>query len=78
MLHPICIQEFKKAHMPLMPQTHSGHELAARATIAAALIASRTIQLGPIDYLKPWTENQHLIDLGNATERIMQSIADKR
>jgi hypothetical protein len=64
--------------MPLTPQTHSGHELAARATIAAALIASKTIQIGPIDYSKPWMDNEHLIDLGNATERIMQSIADKR
>jgi hypothetical protein len=64
--------------MPLTKQTHSGHELAARATIAAALIASKSAEVASIDFSKYWTDAKHLRDLAAVTEGIFQSIAEKR
>jgi hypothetical protein len=64
--------------MPLTKQTHSGHELTARATIAAALIASKRAEIASLDFSTYWADAARLVDLATTTERIFQTIAEKR
>jgi hypothetical protein len=64
--------------MPLTKQRHSGHELTARATIAAALIASKRGEIASLDFSTYRADAEHLGDLATATERIFQTIAEGR
>jgi hypothetical protein len=64
--------------MPLTVETYSGHELVARAAIAAALISSKSASVPTLDFSKYWTDATNLRDLGIATDGILKTIAEKR